>query len=252
MTYPKLETPHVREFARTLIKNPDLDQESVDEFLSNRALDEPSLDLRNLESVASSLNLRVEADGRVDRALEDIEAEFSTGVFDAMETIPLEALGDVEFWSYISVKYFWQFVAKRQRGSVIPKPKEPMGSDDEEQQEGEEKLPIARYLIGKDHYQIPLRMFLRAQSVGGASFITDHPIKKGTDFWRSQILGVRTSAFPSWTRAVVAAQSVTQLNVTPEQRDSGKRINRLRANISMALHNDDEAAEIVNPLWREK
>lgn len=247
--HPTLTTEQAKDFARTMMVRADLTQEDVDEFLRGRHVEPGEIDLNGVQAVADLLDQRLEREAGHDRSLEDLEAEFATPVFDAIRVLPLEALGDVGFWSYLSVRFFWNFIQRRQRSS-LPFGKSEKARAAESADEGPEKLPVARYLIGKDHYQIPLRLFLRAQAVDrGDDFIAKHPVGKGTDFWRSHVLGVRTSAYPAWARAVVAAQSKAGLS-SEDARESAKRINRIRANVSMPLHEDAEATAIVDPLWR--
>lgn len=251
-TYPKVTVEEAKEFARREMTFEDLTQEQVDDFLGSKGIDAGEIDFRAVETVVAELNERLGRTDDADRRLESLEAEFSAPVHDAIAGLPMVALGDVEFWTYLAVRFFWRFIQRRQRSSLpFAKPIKAKAAAPEAA-DAPEKLPIARYLIGKDHYQIPLRMFLRAQAVGtGDGFLAEHPIENGTDFWRSHVLGVRTSAYPAWARAVVAAQSRTGLD-TDGARQSAKRINRIRANVSMALHEDEEAAEIVESLWRAK
>jgi hypothetical protein len=106
------------------------------------------------------------------------------------------------------------------------------------------------YVVGNNHYQIPLRLFLRGQAVSGDSeFLEKYRTDSAVDFWRSQILGVRTSAYPNWTRPIVQAQSAHNLPVTGTLRTAGRTVNRLRANVSPILHQESEAKAIVDPIW---
>lgn len=249
---PKLSTEDAKAFARREMTYEDLTQEQVDEFLALKGVEPGSIDFSAVQAVVDAIDEQLSRRKESDRALEALEAEFSTPVYRAVSTLPMHALGEVEFWTYLAVRFFWKFIQRRQRSS-LPFAKPTRAKDAAKSEEAApEKLPIARYLIGKDHYQIPLRMFLRAQAVDrGDDFVAAHPIENGTDFWRSHVLGVRTSAYRPWARAVVAAQSEFELD-TEAARSSAKRINRIRANVSMALHDDEEAAAIVEPLWRAK
>ncbi len=161
----------------------------------------------------------------------------------------MEALGDVDFWTYCAAKYFWRFIVTRQLSSVLKARNQGTQPLDDEEGQSESNIPLERYLVGRDHYQIPLRLFLRAQAVNiDDDFLSDHQITKGTDFWRSQILGVRTSAFPNWSRPIVAAQSKKKFDIETV-RPLGRRVNRLRANVSPVLHDEAEATAIVTPIW---
>jgi len=248
--YPKIAVEDAKEFARREMTYEDLTQEHVDEFLVSKGIESGEIDFTAVETVVDELNERLARTEDSDQRLEALEAEFSTRVHVAIGTLPMDALGDVEFWTYLAVRFFWRFIQRRQRSSLPFAMSGKTKSSATDDGDGREKLPVARYLIGKDHYQIPLRMFLRAQAVDGSDgFISRNPIPDGTDFWRSHVLGVRTSAYPAWARAVVAAQSREGLDIRG-QRASAKRVNRIRANVSMALHSDAEAVAIVDSLWR--
>jgi hypothetical protein len=247
MGHPVLEPSAARDFVHELLVRPGLSQDEVDAFLTERAgaIGSPNLDLRGVARAASDLDAAIGS--KKDSALEPVEAGHSVAVHLAISRLPLDALGDVDFWTYLSAKFFWRFVVARQNATV-GKMQGHSGSADEGDEESS-RVPLERYVIGRDHYQIPLRLHLRAQAVDAASDPTlGADLDLGTDFWRSQILGVRTGAFPAWSRAMVAAQRETKLSVL-DQRGPGSRVNRLRANVDPVLHTEAEAAAIVDPLW---
>jgi len=263
MTYPILSRDHVRAFVTEVLIREDLCQELVDEFLDQHALRISTLSTSTAATVGKELHDAAIESGHTDKALEPIESQFSGPVFDAMTSFPLEALGSIDFWTYVSAKHFWGFVVLRQRDALIkvrrailghllatPDPESEEHAEDPEGAENESRFPLERYVIGRDHYQIPLRLFLRAQAVGGEqTFLDDHFVAKGTDFWRSHVLGVRTGAYPNWSRPLVEAQAKQGFTIKA-QREPAKAINRIRANVSPILHTEEEAAAIVTPLWR--
>ncbi|MFZ4720844.1 MAG: hypothetical protein ACOYMR_15570, partial [Ilumatobacteraceae bacterium] len=150
-----------------------------------------------------------------------------------------------EFWSFLAVRYFWEFISLRQNAAWKKTQGEAVDADIGDS----DKEKLERYIRGKDHYQLPLRMYLRAQAVDDEG---DHSLTEinggGTDFWRSQVLGVRTASYPALARSVARAQDAAGLNVD-EQRRPGRRVNRLRVNIEFFMHTDDEAEAIITPLW---
>jgi hypothetical protein len=181
-------------------------------------------------------------------ALEPVEGAFSSPVFRLIEaSFSDEDIGDEQFWTYISVRFFWRFVARRQRTSWH----KAEGSVPKDDSIETSVLSLERYLIGADHYQIPLRMYLRAQSVISNEDTIDAEglaAVPGTDFWRSQILAVRTSHFPLLARCVVRLQKELTLSIE-EQRPAGRLINRLRNNIEFAALSEEECAEIAGSIW---
>ena len=141
------------------------------------------------------------------------------------------------------------FIQIRQRRSW--KAAQGSGSEKNERDnsgEAVEHYPLERYFVGKDHYQLPLRMYLRAQAIrDGEDFsLAEVP---GTDFWRSQILGVRTSAYPSLAKAVVSCQKQEELSIS-DQRPVGRDVNRIRVNIDFFYHTPAETMAIIQPMWR--
>jgi hypothetical protein len=254
VSFPVLPRERVHEFVSEVLIQEDLNQSLVDDFLDRHAQRVPTLDTTPAASVGARLHAAAVESGLTDDDLEPVESQFSGAVFDAMMQLPLEALGSVDFWTYVSAKHFWGFVVLRQRNSVIRARRKILDrilaptTPDPEVTEG--PLPLERYVLGKDHYQIPLRLFLRAQAVGGDQRFLDENLVTAapTDFWRSHVLGVRTGAYPNWARPLVAAQADQGL-VMKAQREPAKAINRLRANLSPVLHTEAEAGALVTPLW---
>lgn len=240
--YPRLGQPDVREFVTRVVQH-HLDAGKVKQFLAGKGADDVLVPLPELESLVEEI---IAACGtQNDMALEPVEAKFCGRVHQVLDGLPDEALGDSEFWSYLAVRYFWRFIARRQHAAWV----KVLGEDVDEESAESEGVKLERYLVGKDHYQIPLRMYLRGQAIRDAADYVLSEIEGGsTDFWRSQVLGVRTSAYPPLARALVNVQSEARLNVE-EQRPSGRRLNRLRANIDFTLHSQDEALPIVRDLW---
>jgi hypothetical protein len=241
-THPRLDHSSVREFVDTVVSQAP-DEGAVQGFLLHKNIDDVGWRNRHLEQAVAALLL--DCGVLRNKDLEPIEAKHCGAVYEAISRFDDEALGDENFWSYLAVRYFWEFISYRQEAAW----RSAQGEAADPNQPDSEKAKLERYIIGKDHYQLPLRMYLRAQAVGdGDDFSLTGIEEGGTDFWRSQILGVRTSWYPSLARSVVRAQRESKLNVD-EQRPSGRRINRQRANFDFILHTDDEAAVAIAGLW---
>jgi hypothetical protein len=250
VTHPTLSADGVSRFVTEILVREDIDEDRVTTFLAEHAENLDSIDLTEVDAVGASIAAVAMERGVTDRKLESLENEFAGPVHAAMSALPLEALGDVRFWSFCAARCFWRFILLRQHKSVIEGRRRVVRSMLESSpDEGERVLPLNRYVLGRDHYQIPLRLFLRAQAVGDdQDFLDEHLLPEGTDFWRSHILGVRTGAYPTWARALVEAQYEQQLKIE-EQRPPARRINRLRVNVSPILHDESEAAAIIAPYW---
>jgi hypothetical protein len=91
-------------------------------------------------------------------------------------------------------------------------------------------------------------MYLKAQAIRNDEDFSLAEIP-GTDFWRSQILGVKTSAYPSLAKAVVGCQGEQELSIA-DQRPVGRDVNRMRVNIDFFDYSPEEAMAIIEPIWR--
>ena len=240
MNHPRLSVSEVRDFIDTVVSN-QISDDAVSAFFQRKEM--PSVTEREESIVRLVAEMMVVAAGDIDEKLEKVEAAFSGRVHSLLDEFEDAALGDVDFWSYVAVRFFWPFIHARQRASWLAAEGQPNDSD----RPDEEKLKLERYLTGKDHYQIPLRMYLRGQSIKDD---LDYSLAEvpGTDFWRSQILGVRTSHYPSLARVVVRTQKERDLNVN-QQRPPGRRINRLRSNIEFARRSEADNENLVSDLW---
>jgi hypothetical protein len=254
MSYPKMTEAEVSRFVTEVLIRDDISEEVVEEFFTELKITSGTLDLSDVERVATELYEKCRKTKKFGANLDQLEIDATAGVYSAFDGLPLPALGDVEFWSYCSARYFWGFISLRQRSSILKargqRVKQMLNEDALAAEE--ESVPLRRYVLGKDHYQIPLRLFLRGQAVNGdGAFIEDNPVEKATDFWRSHILAVRTAAYPSWARPLLAAQSKAKYKIN-DQRPAARKINRIRANVSPVLHTEAEAKAIVEPIWLDK
>lgn len=243
MSYPRLSHSDVKEFIETVVR-PGATDASVTRFLAGKNVDESKH--KNAQLSGAVERLLADCGTLRDKDLEPIEARHCGPVYKAIEEkFGDQELGDVQFWSFLAVRYFWKFVSYRQAAAWSSARGEAADPGSEET----ERAKLERYLLGKDHYQIPLRMYLRAQAVRVDDDFSLTEIRGGgTDFWRSQVLGVRTSMFPPLARAVARQQDAMELNID-QQRPAGRRVNRLRVNVEFVLHNDVDAADATAGLW---
>ncbi len=240
--HPRLEPAQVRDFIDKVVSRGSINEDAVRGFLVRLGVGE----IEEAAAIDRVVRDIVDDCGTlVGQALEPVEARHCRAVFDVLDPIPPSALGDVAFWSFLAVRHFWPFIARRQHAAWTAVRGQP-GNPDEPQSE---RQKLERYVIGKDHYQLPLRMYLRAQAVRDVDDFSLTEIDGGgTDFWRSQVLGVRTSLYPSVARSVARAQADQQLDIDG-QRPPGRRVNRLRANIEFIDYSDNEAMSLIEPLW---
>jgi hypothetical protein len=88
-------------------------------------------------------------------------------------------------------------------------------------------------------------MFLRARAVCEAGDCgLAQAIERGTDFWRSHVIRVKTGAKPGLARAVAEQQRDARMPVQ-RLREYAKRINRRWSNEVIYLLDEDECREIA-------
>lgn len=152
-------------------------------------------------------------------------------LYSALQEVFIEVLDDPGFWRYLSLAYFWDFIAWREDKAF-------------------ENGNYLKYVDGKDNAECVLtRMYLRVQALGGnehGSMAAE--VKKATDLWRSHIIRVRNGEAPPLTRAFVERQRDHRLK-TPVLRKFAKRLNRTRTNILLNIYDDEEAGRLIEELW---
>lgn len=186
------------------------------------------INLDSLQEVARDIMLQIARSDITDR--DRFEGTVSVDLYMALELLPGEILDDPGFWAYISLDLFWDFIAWREEGPFS-------------------RGNYLKYVDGQSSTESVLnRMFLRAASIGGETF-RDLPgaIPKGTDFWRSHVLRVRTGTVPTMTRALVRTQRDERLP-TSSLRDLARRLNRTWANVTLYGYDDVEADSLIEEL----
>jgi hypothetical protein len=196
-------------------------------FGSGAPFDTAPLDAA-IDDIRSALDERLAATTAPDLDEDQFEGAMSIRLFEALSDCPVEMLDDPSFWAYLAAGPLWFFVRWRE-------------NPDKRQRD-----VYQEYLDGRvNHACVPLRMFLRAQAVAaaaGPSLAAD--VTKGTDFWRSHIIRVKTGAMPDLARAVTAQQRDARMTVRP-LREYAKRINRRWSNQVIYVLDDDECKEIA-------
>jgi len=162
---------------------------------------------------------------------EQLEGELSKAVHEALVAVPIEILDDSRFWRYLAVRYFTEFIAWREKKALG-------------------KGNIERYFASKEsHESIPIRLYLRAQSVinGSGGYDLAAAIPEGTDFWRSHILRVRTGRATPLTTAFAEMQSKQRLTTQP-LRALARLVTRMWANVMLFEYSEEQATEVLTSL----
>ena len=158
------------------------------------------------------------------------EGRSAPRLYSALSAFPTDVLDDPRFWAYLSVAYFWDFIAWREEGAFS-------------------RGNYLKYLNAESPTESVLpRMFLRAAAVGGPEYgDLAGAIPQGTDFWRSHVTRVRTGTAPVVARALVVSHRDDRL-ATDDLRALARELNRSWTNVVLYLHDEDEAAGLIGEL----
>jgi len=222
MKYPVVSVSSCEAFADKKIRK---QSPTVEETWKGRG---DTVDLSPIEELAEVVNERIrDVDEDVDK--DQVEGEVAGDLYHALEDIPASVLDDPGFWRYLSIEYFWPFIAWRER--------EPF-----------EKGNYLKYLNGLTNTEAVLpRMYLRAKSVGPHHTQLAGVLEQSADFWRSHVLRVRTGSAPALTRAFVRMQSNDRLMTDP-LRDFARSLNRVWSNIQLHLYDEDQSDQLIREL----
>ena len=151
----------------------------------------------------------------------------------ALGDVPVDVLDDEEFWSYLAVRYFWEFILWREASALT---------------EGN----VHKYFNGAGGADsIPLRLHLRAQAVRveDRGHELASAVAQGTDFWRSHVLRVRLGRARPLARALATIQRDERMS-TKVLRQVARRINRLWSNIVLYEYDETEGHRVISEIRR--
>ena len=165
-----------------------------------------------------------------------VEGEAALLLFDALAETDEAVLEDPGFWRYLSVGIagLYGFIRWREKKSFTD------GTH-------------YKYVGGLQPTECVLsRMYLRVRALGGAgNRDLASAIPWATDFWRSHIVRVRTSASPAVVRAFVKMQRDDRLTTNP-LRKVAKDLSALRANVVLYDYDDREAETLLREIWLDR
>lgn len=161
------------------------------------------------------------------------EGKAAIDLHQVMVAYPIHVLDDPGFWRYLALRYFWGFIAWRERGPFS-------------------KGNYLKYVNASSSTESVLpRMFLRASALGGGEYSRlAAAIPNSTDFWRSHVLRVRTATAPAVARALASKQAECRLATDP-LRQAARRLNRTWTNIVLHVYDDTDAGKVVARIWPE-
>lgn len=226
MRYPTLTNTKTAELASQLAggANPSIEAQTA--WLGSGA----EVNLKPIARVAKEITNG--AQEWTDRDRDRFEGKACIELFKGLTHVPVEVLDDRGFWRFLSLRYFWEFIAWREEVPFS-------------------KGTYLKYVDATINTEAVLpRMYLRARAVGGnvhAELAAAVP--QSVDFWRSHVLRVRTGSAPALTRAFAEKQAEDRL-VTGPLREVAKRLNRNWTNVVLYLYDDSEAHRLIETIWR--
>jgi hypothetical protein len=210
----------------------------VVDSLSDRAVPfggEPALDGERLaaaiEDIRHELDVRLASESPPDADDDQFEGAMAVRLFEGLQDHPIEVLDDPTFWSYLAAGPLWFLVRWR------------------ENPRARKREVYHEYLDGRvNHACVPLRMYLRAAAVANSDLASQIP--RGTDFWRSHVIRVKTGAKQDLARSVAEQQRDARMPVTP-LREYAKRINRRWSNQVIHLLDEEDCRAIAEAERRD-
>jgi hypothetical protein len=165
-----------------------------------------------------------------------LEASAAAILYESLQHIDADTAGDPRddpgFWRYLSLAYFWDFIAWRESRAFA-------------------KGNFEKYVDGRTATECVLtRMYARGAAVGGLDHLRSSEAVQGTDFWRSHVLRVRTATAPPVVRAFVEMQKTRPLG-RDDLREFAKALTRTWTNVVPAIYDDDDAGALISELREE-
>ncbi len=240
MRYPTLPLRPCLELAEERLAGQGIDSEAQDNARLEAQIvwkgDGDDLDLKPIRRAAREIGA-LAREGVKDR--DRIEGEAAVRLFEALAGVDPAVLDDPGFWRYLSVGFdgFWRFIEWREYKAFRK----------------DDPTPFRKYFDGRAPNECVLpRMYRRILALGGhedpqRQYRELAALPKATDFWRSHVIRVQTSASPAVVRAFARMQRDRQLTTKP-LREFVKWIRRVRSNVLLSLYDDREADEFVGEL----
>lgn len=225
MRYPSLGNSKCAELAAQLVSGED---PAIDPH-ARWVGEGDEIDIQSVAEVAREI---IHGAGEwTDTDRDRFEGKASVKLLTCLEHVPTEVVDDRGFWRFLSLRYFWEFIAWREA-------------------EAFSKGNYLKYVDAARSTEAVLpRMYLRARAVGGREHADlASAVPKGADFWRSHVLRVRTGSAPPLTRAFISKQADARLP-TGRLRAAARRINRSWANVVLDLYGDEEARSLIDRVW---
>lgn len=243
MRYKTITIAEANSFARELTEDPS--KRTLDyavEFATSNMRpastpgsgNEIELNVSAIELLADNVQRKLDAIRKKSKKAGDIEAlegQICGDIHLALIRVPVEILDDSGFWRYLAIRYFSDFIISREEKALS-------------------KGNIGTYFSAQSGAEsIPLRLFIRAQSIvnslGGYDLASS--VDKGTDFWRSHIVRVRTGRAKELAQAFAKMQSIDPMK-TDLLRKVARRLNRQWSNVVLFDYDQKKATDLIKDI----
>jgi hypothetical protein len=204
------------------------------DFIEYRQCDEP-IDLTQIASLRKILE-KIKGEFPKELGLRSqeggaFEAKGSEHIHKFFQSFPSQATDDPDFWKYICVIHFRDFVEWRHGG-------------------GDREANLANYGISAERRNLFLRMFYRAAvSLDPSSDDPYHLSKLGDeDLWKSHFGAVKIGNSPQVVKAflkTVYPKNDKAVLKTKEVRSLAKNLTRLRSNVILELYDEASAVKLL-------
>ena len=231
MKYPTVSKSKAKELA---LAHLEADSIGLDDDISWEG-DGPELDVDPLVALEDELRLDWGAfeNGPKSTDRDLFEGKAAVRLHQVVSTLELSVtdLDDPGFWRYLTLAHFWWLVRWRE-------PKAFASGD---------WARIRPYVDATNPTEcVVLRMYLRGQ-ITRPDYDLAAKIEKGTDFWRSHVLRVRTGSARELARGFAAEQGDRRMP-TDELRAYARRLNRVWTNVVLHTYDADEAQALLSEL----
>lgn len=166
----------------------------------------------------------------------ETEGKAATYLFEALESleVSVEVLDDPGFWRYLSIAYFWEFIAWRY--------KKLFGNGNH--------MKFMKYLdCQKSNKSVLTRMYLRMVAIDGHHHSElAYAADQAADLWNIHIIDrTKLGTCPPMAQAFVRTYGEQQLNDT-QLREFAVLVNRKLSNIVPYIYNDDDAYKLISEI----
>ena len=228
MSYPKMtRTAGLRVYSQ-LSQNHSLGNFAVSTLSLTGTQSEYQIILTNLKQM-----LRNDREIWPTDSPQQVEEKLSHSVYQFLKRLDAAALNDPDFWRYLSLNHFREFILWRYR-------KGPMPNGANFGLNSVRRIPDC----------VPLRMFNQGYILESSGLSNNVTGTVGSDVWQSHILRVTNRYDPRISKWLIDQRNIQKTDVQA-LRAVAKRIRQLRANLLLREVDDSTIMTILNEIISE-